>query len=42
MKKYDFKIADSHREYLEDQVNEWLKMGTIKPTLSRTTAQRSW
>ena len=30
-----FKIADTHRSYLEEQVQEWLKMGIIEPTLSR-------
>ena len=30
-----FKIPDTHREYLEDQVKEWLKMGIVQPTRSR-------
>ena len=30
-----FKIADTHKDYLEEQVREWLKMGIIESTLSR-------
>jgi hypothetical protein len=30
-----FKIPDTHREYLESQVKEWLKMGIVQPTRSR-------
>jgi hypothetical protein len=30
-----FKIPDTHRDYLEDQVKEWLKMGIVQPTRSQ-------
>jgi hypothetical protein len=30
-----FKIPDTHQEYLESQVKEWLKMGIVQPTRSR-------
>ena len=30
-----FKIPDSHRHYLEDQVREWLQLGIVQPSRSR-------
>ena len=30
-----FSIPDAHRNELENQVNEWLKMGLIQPSRSR-------
>ncbi len=30
-----FKIAEAHQNYLQDQVQEWLKLGIIQPSNSR-------
>ncbi len=30
-----FKVPDTHLDYLEDQVKEWLKMGMVQPSRSR-------
>ncbi len=30
-----FKILDAHQSYLQDQVQEWLKLGIIQPSWSR-------
>ena len=30
-----FKMPDVHRDYLEEQVQEWLKLGIVQPTRSR-------
>jgi hypothetical protein len=29
-----FKIRDANKDYLKDQLKEWIKMGIIKPILS--------
>ena len=36
-----FQIPDAHREEVERHVNEWLKIGVIKPLTATTTAQSS-